>query len=285
MNFHILCRRLEPLYGEREAQAIVFMLLEDGYGMSRTDVLCGALETLSDRQCSSVEADMKRLESAEPVQYVTGKAYFCGRKMKVCRGVLIPRPETEELCRWVVQSVKESAVTTSFPETFSILDVGTGSGCIAVTLSLDLPHTHVSAWDISPAALQIAAGNAKSLGADVAFSQQDILHPSVKSDCWDVIVSNPPYVLQNESSSMEPNVLKYEPREALFVPDDDPLRFYRAIVDYAENCLRTGGTLYFEINPMVVEGVMTLFVDDLWKESVVRKDQYGRQRMVKATKR
>ena len=224
---------------------------------------------------------MLRLEKAEPVQYVLGVADFCGRQFHVAPGVLIPRPETAELCQLIAKDGGRN-----------ILDIGTGSGCIAITLALNIPGSKVTAWDISGAALSIAKGNAKSLGANVVFEHQDALNISLTShlspltsELWDVIVSNPPYICRREADEMEKNVLEYEPDTALFVPDDDPLLFYRHIMNYAQSSLRSGGRLYFEINPLyadsIVEQLQQLDFTDVDKIN----DQFAKARFIKAIKK
>ncbi len=241
-NLTGLAKRLSQ-YEEQEARSIVRLLLFDVFGLTLTDICGGALDTLSTEQQGLLETKMRRLEAGEPVQYVTGKALFAGRTFSVGPGVLIPRPETEELCQMVERHGRRDA---------KILDVGTGSGCIAITLALEMPQASVTAWDISNEALTIARENAKRLDARVDFRLQDALsppHPAAES-VWDVIVSNPPYICVNEQKDMEPHVLDHEPHEALFVPEDKPLLFYEAITRYASHALRSGGLLAFEINPL-----------------------------------
>ena len=281
MNYEQLWQRLTSVYDTGEAKAIVRGVLDVRFGLSTADIYCGKVTQLSPNDQAELEKIMLRLEKAEPVQYVLGVADFCGRQFHVAPGVLIPRPETAELCQLIAKDGGRN-----------ILDIGTGSGCIAITLALNIPGSKVTAWDISGAALSIAKGNAKSLGANVVFEHQDALNISLTShlspltsELWDVIVSNPPYICRKEADEMEKNVLEYEPDTALFVPDDDPLLFYRHIMNYAQSSLRSGGRLYFEINPLyadsIVEQLQQLDFTDVDKIN----DQFAKARFIKAIKK
>jgi release factor glutamine methyltransferase len=273
MNYEQLCQRLSSIYDTGEAKAIVRWVLDVRFGLSTADIYCGKVTQLSPNDQAELEKIMLRLEKAEPVQYVLGVSDFCGRQFHVAPGVLIPRPETAELCQLI-----------AIDGGHDILDIGTGSGCIAITLALDIPDSKVTAWDISDAALSIAKGNAKALGANVTFQHQDALNISLTSKTWDIIVSNPPYICRKEADEMEENVLKYEPDTALFVPDDDPLLFYRHIMNYAHTALRSDGRLYFEINPLyadsIVEQLQQLGFTDIAKIN----DQFAKARFIKASK-
>ena len=211
------------------------------------------------------------------MQYVVGKAWFCDRQFIVRPGCLIPRPETEELCRWI-----ENDISLDTP---SILDVGTGSGCIAVTLALDIKGASVDAWDISDDAIAIANDNIHSLKADVNVMKCDAQNPPSEMDKYDVIVSNPPYVLDSERATMHRNVLDHEPATALFVPDHDPLLFYRAIARYASRALKPGGTLLFETNTAFAHDVALLSEEVGMERVEVRNDRYGKPREVGASRR
>ena len=274
MNCEQLCQRLSNVYDTGEAKAIVRWVLDVRFGLSIADIYCGKVTQLSPNDQAELEKIMQRLEKAEPVQYVLGVADFCGRQFHVASGVLIPRPETAELCHLTAEDGGAD-----------ILDIGTGSGCIAITLALDIADAKVTAWDISDDALAIAQQNAKTLGADVSFEHRDALNISLTPELWDVIVSNPPYICRKEAAEMEENVLKYEPDTALFVPDDDPLLFYRHIMNYAASALRQEGRLYFEINPIyadsIVEQLQQLGFADVQKID----DQFGKIRFIKACKR
>ena len=229
MKYEDLWQQLSSIYETGEAKAIVRYVLEIRYGLSMTDIMCGAVEQLPQEELSTL---LNRLLQGEPVQYVTGIAEFGGRRFLVEPGVLIPRPETFELC----EMIRDEKQEVRSPK---ILDIGTGSGCIACTLAAEIPESEVTAWDISEKALHIAEENAKRTGVHVSFEQRDILLPPSSfllppSSRWDIIVSNPPYICNKERVNMEQNVLEYEPSLALFVPDEDPLLFYRAITRFAK---------------------------------------------------
>lgn len=297
MTYHDICQRLTPLYGQQEAKAMTRMLLEDLFSLSFADILCGATEHLSDADTLRLQQSVDRLLDAEPLQYVTGTAFFCGHPFHVAPGVLIPRPETE----WIVDTAV-GIVTASAPR---ILDIGTGSGCIATSISLALvdKHCYTEAWDISEDALRIAADNAERLGADVKFRRRDALRleedfpaeenqsgaevliaDNASSASWDVIVSNPPYICNREAADMHANVLRHEPHLALFVPDTDPLLFYRAIASYAMRSLRKGGWLLFECNTLYAHDTAQMASDMGFATSVVEDDCFGKPRFVKAQK-
>jgi len=205
---------------------------------------------------------------------------FCGRTFHVEPGVLIPRPETEELCRMILE---EREKWSGVHEVRRVLDIGTGSGCIAITLALELSRSQVTAWDISPVALRIARDNARQLGADVLFVENDMLRQTSQvSPQWDLIVSNPPYICDSEAGDMAPNVLEYEPETALFVPDDDPLRFYRPIMSYARSALYPGGMLYVETNPRFVELIEENLLELGFGKVTAWNDQFSKTRFIQA---
>ena len=287
MGYEELWQRLTPLYDAGEAKAIVRLVLDECYGLSWADVLGGKVSELSANDQTELEKIMLRLEKGEPVQYIIGVADFCGRQFHVEPGVLIPRPETEELCRMVIEEREISQKGQS--PLCEILDIGTGSGCIAITLALELPDAKVTAWDISDDALRIASANAKALGASVTFQHHDALDSSLFTlhsslPKWDLIVSNPPYICRKEADGMDKNVLGYEPHEALFVPDDDPLLFYRAIARYATLALKPNGYLFFEINPLYADDLTQLLGKMLFYNAEILNDQFGKPRFLKATK-
>ena len=372
MTYNQLWKRLTAIYNEREAQAIVRTVLDALFGMSLTDICLGKVTQLSADDTTRLEKIMQRLEKSEPVQYVLGAEWFAGRLFDVAPGVLIPRPETEDLVKWACDEAKEkekednskeergkeekevskkgeapqkeeqllssplkeeeeglrkgkdasqkeeqplssllkeeeeglrkgkdasqkeeqhlSSLLKSNKEVSekgeevphpSILDIGTGSGCIAITVALALPQARVTAWDISTDALAIAAGNAHRLGASVRFEHQDALSAPDDEERWDVIVSNPPYICDRERADMSDNVLSYEPELALFVPDNDPLLFYRAIARYASKALKPGGRLLFETNTAYVHEVAQAMADEGFTAIEVRNDCFGKPRMVK----
>lgn len=280
MSYQELWHRLAPTYGEGEAKAIARMVYEVRYGLTMSDLLTGQDANVPHGELEQIA---RRLERCEPVQYVLGEAPFCGRMFHVEPGVLIPRPETEELCRLIVADF-ESASRPPL-ERCHILDIGTGSGSIAVTLALALSGSRVIAWDVSPVALRVASDNARRLGADVRVEKADVLHHHPSSithhPSYDIVVSNPPYICASEASQMESNVLDYEPRLALFVPDDDPLLFYRAIARHAQSVLRPGGMLWLECNPLYVGRVADLLTIQGFDQVQTLDDQYGKPRFVR----
>lgn len=277
MTYEKLWHLLTPLYGEGEAKAIARMVYEVRYGLTFTDLCIGKDTQLSADDQAELEEIAQRLERHEPIQYVLGKAEFMGKWYDVEPGVLIPRPETEELVRWIV--LKETPAT--------VLDIGTGSGCIAITLAAMYPKATVTAWDISEKALEVARANAIRLKVNVSFQQVDILSESplpLEGDGggFSIIVSNPPYICNKEREAMEQNVLDYEPHTALFVPDDDPLLFYRAIAEYGNKALKSDGWLYFEINPLYAEPLRELLSTMSYHDLEIKNDQYGKQRFIRA---
>ena len=276
----MLWQRLTPLYDAGEAKAIVRMVLEEHFGFSYTDIACGKENSLSADQRAELDEIMQRLEEAEPVQYILGDCRFCGRTFHVEPGVLIPRPETEELVHWVLETHGKNEHVKANQK--HILDIGTGSGCIAISLALALEQADVEAWDISEDALRIAACNARQLGARVTFFQQDILHFEINPLSYSIIISNPPYICDNERHKMEANVLAYEPEQALFVPDNDPLLFYRVIARFAMESLESSGELYFEINPLYAQELSGMLSSRGFQHITIRKDQFGKERMIKA---
>lgn len=220
-----------------------------------------------------LEVALSRLAQGEPLQYVLGSTPFCGLTFGVDSRVLIPRPETAELVEWVTRDAGASG---------SLLDVGTGSGCIAVTLAHNLPRWKVQGWDISEGALEVARENSRLNGADVEFSKVDILSAPKLERGFDVIVSNPPYVLESEKAQMSDTVLDHEPHTALFVPDTDPLLFYRAIAGFGKKALAQGGTLFFEINPLEASDLKMMLEQTGYHNVELRSDIYGKLRMIKA---
>lgn len=276
MTYRELWRTLEPLYGNGEARAVTDYVLDVCFGLSKADIMCGAVEEMTAEKTAELNKIFGRLTEGEPVQYVLGRAEFCGRWFSVRPGVLIPRPETEELCAWITADSKASASP-------KVLDIGTGSGCIAITLQLDMPESKVTAWDISADALDVARENAQQLGANVNFVKQDALNAKPEGE-WDVIVSNPPYICEKEKKDMAVNVLEHEPHTALFVPDADPLLFYRAITRLAVQTLSKGGRLYFEINPIYADDTCRMMQAEGMTAVELRSDMYGKQRMAKGVK-
>ena len=270
---------LTPLYDVGEAQAIVRTVLDVEYGMTLTDIICGKVNELSSDEERNLEEIITRLQNGEPVQYVLGEADFAGRTFHVEPGVLIPRPETAELCQWIEEEVS----SLKADERKQILDICTGSGCIAITLGLNIPNSEVTGWDISEDALRIAQGNVEMLKAgNVRIEYQDALMLPKAAETADIIVSNPPYICEKEKADMEKNVLEHEPSIALFVPDEDPLKFYRAIAEYASSALKSEGALYFEINPIYEKETREMLEELGFKDIETKEDAFGKKRMMKA---
>ena len=272
-----LLQRIDDALGGRyaaaELETIKRALCTELLGVSAlTYYTKDALSPCTERDVRLDEA-LERLAKGEPLQYVVGSTPFCGLQFKVDSRVLIPRPETAELVEWVAQDAGESG---------SLVDIGTGSGCIAVTLAHNLPHWKVQGWDISDDALEVARENSCLNGTDVEFKRVDVLKVPVESYGFDVIVSNPPYVLESEKGQMEDTVLEHEPHTALFVSDNDPLLFYRAIAEFGKKALSENGRLYFEINPLESEAMMELLSGAGYHDMEIRKDIFGKQRMIKA---
>ena len=272
---------LTPLYDAGEAQAIVRTVLDVEYGMTLTDIICGKVNELSSDEERNLEEIITRLQNGEPVQYVLGEADFAGRTFHVEPGVLIPRPETAELCQWIEEEVS----SLKADERKQILDICTGSGCIAITLGLNIPNSEVTGWDISEDALRIAQGNVEMLKAgNVRIEYQDALMLPKTAEAADIIVSNPPYICEKEKADMEKNVLEHEPSIALFVPDEEPLKFYRAIAEYASSALKSEGALYFEINPIYEKETREMLEGLGFKDIETKEDAFGKKRMMKAKK-
>ena len=325
-TYQQLWQSLTPLYDAGEAQAIVRTVLDVKYGMTLTDIICGKVNEISADEERKLEEIIIRLQKGEPVQYVLGEADFAGRPFHVEPGVLIPRPETAELCQWIEKDMIEKSIVSSedSPEDSSgnspqatddarlILDICTGSGCIAITLGLNIPNSEVTGWDISEDALRIAQGNVEMMEAgNVRIEHQDalalpkaaetdnekmkgnddkeVVKPKGKAKTpstqkWDLIVSNPPYICEKEKADMEKNVLEHEPSLALFVPDEDPLKFYRAIAEYASSALKSGGALYFEINPIYEKETREMLLKLDFKDIETKEDAFGKKRMMRAIK-
>ena len=342
-TYQQLWQSLTPLYDAGEAQAIVRTVLDVKYGMTLTDIIGGKVNELSADEGKKLEEIVCRLQKGEPVQYVLGQADFAGRTFHVEPGVLIPRPETAELCQWIAETQNENLKKEEaiIREEFNIspdvaiedvnlfegkgwfkrkylrlrflikmihcykkarrtklavprpriIDLGTGSGCIAITLSLDIPNSEVLGFDISDSACNVATKNAKQLASKAIFHKSDIFDLLEKSRTnrknhlnADIIVSNPPYICEKEKADMEKNVLEHEPAIALFVPDEDPLKFYRAIAEFASLELRSWGMLYFEINPLYEKETREMLEGFGFKDIETKEDAFGKKRMMRAMK-
>jgi len=275
-----LLARLTPLYGEREAAQIGDLVLENITGKKKIDRLLNKDVLLSPVQTDIFHQYIFGLSKHQPVQYVLQESWFCGMKFYVDEHVLIPRPETEELVEWV------TADTAAAPAPLSILDIGTGSGCIAIALKKRLPGALIHACDISPEALAVARRNASALKADIDFLQLAILdtHQWTGLPALDLIVSNPPYIPVKERSLMSPHVVDHEPHLALFVKDENPGVFYQAIARLGQERLPQGGAIYAEIHEDLAGLVESIFKKAGYQDIIVRQDMQGKNRMVKATR-
>jgi release factor glutamine methyltransferase len=274
--FNQIVSEISSFYDENEAKSIVFLLLEHFLNLSKTDILLD--EKIE--QAFDYQEITKRLKAQEPVQYIIGEIEFYGRKFKVTPDTLIPRPETEDLVQLVVNNIPQSLVPNS---PISILDMGTGSGCIVISLACEIPNAQVYACDISEKALEVAQENAVRNNASVIFEKIDILNIAPSSHPpYSIIVSNPPYVMNAEKSEMEQNVLNYEPHLALFVEDSNPLIFYKAIAAFAAKNLIDKGLCVVEINQALGLETAELFWNQGFRYVEVVKDMFGKDRIVKA---
>lgn len=268
---------LREHYPDSEALALAKMLLVEAFGFSTLELYGGKDKEISGKRLDVLNEMIARLKKNEPIQYVIGAEVFCGWTFEVNENVLIPRPETQELVRWIEADWKSDAPCR-------ILDVGTGSGCIAISLSKLLEGAEVEAWDISEGALRVARRNADRNEAQVFFRQVDVLKACTEDCRYDVIVSNPPYITESEKQDMDANVLDWEPHTALFVPDADPLLFYRRIAELGVSMLKEGGALYFEINRAYGEETVRMLEGLGYKQIELRKDNWGNDRMIKANR-
>ena len=270
--FRQACAELGTALGsEAEGEAAARIVLEDVAGYDRKYLFMYPDRELLDETRQRIQAVVDRIKAGEPVQYAVGRARFMGMDFKVTPDVLIPRPETEGLCDTIVRDADGRS-------DLRVLDIGTGSGCIAVSLARALPFAQVDAMDVSPSSLAVARENAQQLGAKVNFIQADILTAKAPEAYYDIIVSNPPYVCRSEEADMDERVSDREPALALFVPDDNPLKFYRAICRYASRGLKPGGRLYFEINSRFPEEMRRLMEDEGFTDVDVTRDYKGNYR-------
>ncbi len=270
---------LAPFYPEREIQSFFYLLCEAYLGMNKTAVILDLDKPVSESELLKFNFAIKDLKKEKPIQYILGETEFCDLKFKVNEFTLIPRPETEELVYWIVEKKKDK-------QPLRILDIGTGSGCIAISLAKNLPLATVQGIDISIEALKIAQENGRLLKTRVDFFILDILNPAPSfSSELDLIVSNPPYVLESEKCFMRKNVLDYEPNRALFVKDSNPLLFYLKIVEFAKSHLVENGNIYFEINESKSEELSQLLQANGYEQIEIRKDISGKARMMCAQKK
>ncbi len=270
---------LSGLYSDLEIRNLFFQIMESLTGGSHAEILANKYSYFSDIQTKEFESIVSRLKKSEPIQYVLGSCSFYGLEFKVGKGVLIPRPETEELVDWVIKDYSDR-------KNVNLLDIGTGSACIAVSLARNLHDSTVFAYDVSEDALKIARENVLANDVEVKLKQVDILKSSKdKLGNFDIIVSNPPYIRESEQVDMEANVLEYEPSLALFVNENDPLVFYRNIAKFAQLNLEKKGTLYFEINQAFGQATVDLLSELEFINIELRKDSFGKDRMIKAEKK
>jgi len=267
---------LTSLYASEEVQSFFNLLSEYFLKYTRLDTVMKAAEIISEENQQLFQDAILRLKLFEPIQYIIGETEFYGLPFKVTPATLIPRPETEELVQWIVDEYKTNSQNASA----RFLDMGTGSGCIAIALAKNLAYVQVSALDFSEQATQVAQWNAKANQAPVTFFEFDLLKDAVLPETYDLIVSNPPYVRELEKKMMQPNVLSFEPESALFVSDADPLLFYRKIAELAKRHLTQNGRLFFEINEYLSKELVELLESVGFWKITVRKDIFGKERML-----
>jgi release factor glutamine methyltransferase len=273
--FDFLKAELIPMYGEREAQSMGYQVMLSAFNVSRLDLIMKADQKLSESQIVTTFKHRDQLLRGEPLQYILGSTTFYDLEIKVGPGVLIPRPETEELVAWFLEDAQENE---------QVWDIGTGSGCIALAIKKNKPSANVLASDSQNEALQIAKDNGKHLELDVDFIRHDILVDIPPKRAFSRIISNPPYILQDEANSMPQNVLKHEPHVALFTTINDPLQFYRKITEVALNSLSVGGRLYFECHEDHAQEVFDMVIEMGMVEVEIRTDMQGKSRMLRAKK-
>lgn len=271
--------RLSPVVASAgEARVTAGIIMESLKGYSATDLIIKADSPVSDYIRTKVDEVIERLLRHEPIQYITGYTTFYGLKLAVDRSVLIPRPETTELVEMIVEEWRDKS-------DLRVADLCSGSGCIALALARNLPFSRVTAVELSDSAIEVIRENARSLKCNINIVRADVLKMALPySPQYDIIVSNPPYVLERERSEMEANVLDYEPEMALFVPDDDPLRFYKAINRYAAVALREGGKIYYELNPLEADGLAADMRSEGWGDVEITLDISRRKRFLSATR-
>lgn len=272
-------KQLLPFYDQQEAESFFYLALQHELKMTRVDLALQPDLPISSWQQAFFETILGGLVQEKPIQYLLGSTFFYGREFTVSPDVLIPRPETEELVDWILESVRQRNIPNPV-----LMDIGTGSGCIAISLAAELPDAKLSAIDVSESAISVARNNAARLGVDVDFVHADVLRMDYLVGTFDIIVSNPPYVRQQEKMEMKKNVVAYEPHQALFVSDEDPLIFYRKIAELVAKNLGEGGLLFFEINQYLGEEIKSLLNSLGFSNVLLRKDIYGNDRMICASR-
>lgn len=279
-----LLNKLRSIYAEGEASQITDWVLEHITGSKKTERMIYKNAAITEQEEKQLQQYTERLMQHEPVQYVLNESWFCGFKFYVDKNVLIPRPETEELVEWVVTDCKPCLPAGRFPvDELKILDIGSGSGCIPISLKRRIPRAEVWACDICPEALEVAKKNSEALGTDVNLIQLDFLDKNTWQHLpsFDIIVSNPPYVPKKDKETMQANVLEFEPATALFVPDNDPLVFYKAIAEFGKTHLNKSGSIYTEIHESLGEATTKLLQANGYTTEL-KKDMQGKDRMIKA---
>jgi len=271
---------LSELYPSEEIQSFFNILSTEYLNLSRIEIALKPEKAVSDEMVEEFQKAILRLKNFEPIQYIVGETEFYGLPFKVNRHTLIPRPETEELVEWIISGQK---LITNNPKSITILEVGTGSGCIAISLAKNLPNSRIFALDVSVEALKIARENAEINEVEIEFFQTDILTVEDLPKQFDIIVSNPPYVRELEKELMQQNVLRYEPESALYVANEDPLVFYRVISKLAKNHLKPNGTLFFEINEYLATEMIALLKSEGFQNIEINKDIFGKDRMLKCS--
>ncbi len=277
---HIFHKELDTIYGANEVDSFFFILIEHYYKLPRIHLAIQPDFSIIKEEQEPIFKALDALKKEKPIQYVIGNTFFYGLSFNVNESVLIPRPETEELVDWIIEDVKNSDKN----QELNIMDIGTGSGCIAITLAKNITNASVYAIDVSRDALKVATENAELNNVEVNFSETDILNNKNDYPQFNIVVSNPPYVRNKEKREMKSNVTDNEPHLALFVEDDDPLVFYDAICKFCVNNLMTGGYLYFEINEYLGEQMIDLLKSYTYINIELKKDLSGRDRIIKATK-
>lgn len=276
-NINKIRQALSGKYSDREIEAYIRIIFENLLGYTPVDIIMHKDTVLSDFISSKIDRVIEELLNNKPIQYIFGYTYFHGHKFIVTPDTLIPRPETEELVDLIIAENKDYDIP--------VLDIGTGSGCIAISLAIGMNFPEVTAMDISASAIETARQNARNLKTKVNFIVADILKTDIPAkEEYGIIVSNPPYICDREKKSMEPNVLDYEPHSALFVPDDNPLLFYKAIAKYSIAALTTQGKLYFEINNLYAVQICAMLEEWGFREISVHKDVHNQPRFISATK-
>jgi release factor glutamine methyltransferase len=270
---------LDSQYGATEVDEFFFRILEHYYGLKAVTLALDPEFCLTSEETPRVYNALDKLKKNVPLQYILGNADFYGLKFMVNKHVLIPRPETEELVHWILEDLQDNPTTQNV--IFKVLDIGTGSGCIAISIAKNVSNSYVTAIDVSSKALQLAKKNAFELKASIQFKELDILNVADLNEKYHIIVSNPPYVRNLEKEQIHPNVLDHEPHIALFVPDDDPLIFYKKIGELALTNLEAGGALYFEINQYLGEALQKELRKMGFRKIRCRKDIFGKDRLLK----